>query len=158
MRVRAPGPLRSRVCAIAQPDAPRRRNQHFSAFPTGLRRRRGRGWRCRSDDASHAAHPRLSLQEDAMQTSPRSSSSFTSVVRQAACGLVLVALTCAPAASQTLPPIAKEADLSGPRFGVTLLSDGVIDELAKRDIAVGPHISQFGWQFEKQFFTKGGPV
>jgi len=94
-----------------------------------------------------------------MQTSSDSSSPLlTSVIWQLACGLVLVVLTCAPAASQTLPPIAKEADLSGPRFGLTLLSDGVVDELAKRDIAVGPHISQFGWQFEKQFFTKGGPV
>src|SRR5499427_10415218 len=92
-----------------------------------------------------------------MQTSSDSSSPLlTSVIWQLACGLVLVVLTCAPAARQTLPPIAKEADLSGPRFGLTLLSDGVVDELAKRDIEVGPHISQFGWQFERQFFTKGG--
>jgi hypothetical protein len=52
-----------------------------------------------------------------------------------------------------LPPVAKTADLSGPRFGLTLLSDGVVKTLEERDIHVGPHISQFGWQFEKQFYT-----
>jgi len=94
-----------------------------------------------------------------MQTShPSSSSLCTPITCQLACGLLLLLLTAVPAASQTLPPIAHEADLSGPRFGLTLLSDGVVDELAKHDVAVGPHISQFGWQFEKQFFTKGGPV
>jgi hypothetical protein len=99
------------------------------------------------------------LPEDAMQTSRLSLPPISrSTVRRLACGLVLTALMCAPAAGQTLPPIAKTADLSGPRFGLTLLSEGVIDELGKRDIQVGPHISQFGWQFEKQFFTKGGPV
>lgn len=74
----------------------------------------------------------------------------------AAWTLMLVA--CAPAASQTLPPVARTADLSGPRFGLTLLSDGLVRELATRDIDVTPHISQFGWQFERQFFAKGGPV
>jgi len=94
-----------------------------------------------------------------MQTSHTSPSSvFGSVVRQLACGFLLTMFVCAPAASQTLPPVAKTADLSGPRFGLTLLSEGVVNELAKRDIEVGPHISQFGWQFERQFFTKGGPV
>jgi len=78
--------------------------------------------------------------------------------RHLAGALLLTVLACAPAAGQTLPPVAKTADLSGPRFGLTLLSDGVIEELAKRDIDVGPHISQFGWQFERQFFSKGGPV
>jgi len=57
-----------------------------------------------------------------------------------------------------LPPYAKTADLSGPRFGLTLLSDGVVQALAERDIHVGPHISQFGWQFEKQFYTKDSGV
>ena len=30
------------------------------------------------------------------------------------------------------------------------------DAKAERDIAVNPHISQFGWQFEKQFYSKAG--
>jgi hypothetical protein len=60
--------------------------------------------------------------------------------------------------SQSLPPYAKTANLSGPRFGLTLLADGVIKKLDERDIHVGPHISQFGWQFEKQFYTRGSGV
>jgi hypothetical protein len=71
---------------------------------------------------------------------------------------LLTALFCAPAFSQTLPPVAKTADLSGPRFGLTLLADGVVRELEKREITVSPHISQFGWQFERQFFTKSSGV
>jgi hypothetical protein len=94
-----------------------------------------------------------------MQTSHISSSPMLRSIARPVAGLfLLVALACAPAAAQTLPPVAKTADLSGPRFGLTLLSEGVVDELAKRDIEVGPYISQFGWQFERQFFTKGGPV
>jgi hypothetical protein len=67
-------------------------------------------------------------------------------------------LLCTPALSQTLPPVAHTANLSGPRFGLTLLSDGIVNKLAERDIAVRPYISQFGWQFEKQFFTKDSGV
>jgi hypothetical protein len=79
-------------------------------------------------------------------------------VRHAAHGTLLAILVCTPALSQTpqLPPIAKTADLSGPRFGLTLLADGVVKKLAERDITVGPHVSQFGWQFEKQFYTMDG--
>jgi hypothetical protein len=62
----------------------------------------------------------------------------------------------APAFSQTLPPPAKSVSLAGPRVGITMLSPGVIDALAERDIAVRPVITQFGWQFEKQFFTTQG--
>jgi len=60
--------------------------------------------------------------------------------------------------TSTLPPIAKTADLSGPRFGLTLLSDGVVQKLEEREISVGPQVSQFGWQFEKQFYTKDSGV
>src|SRR5262249_13292928 len=56
------------------------------------------------------------------------------------------------------PPLAKPLSLSGPRFGVTMLSDGVIAKLAERDIRVGSTISQFGWQFERQFYTKSSGV
>ena len=81
-----------------------------------------------------------------------------SAMHHAVHGALLTLLLCTPAMSQTLPPYAKTADLSGPRFGLTLLSDGVVKKLAEREIAVGPHISQFGWQFEKQFYTKGSGV
>src|SRR5882672_8384321 len=96
-----------------------------------------------------------------MQTSHTPSAlTRRSAIRHAAHGALLTFVLCAPALSQTttLPPIAKTADLSGPRFGLTLLADGVVKKLEERDIKVGPHISQFGWQFEKQFYTKDGPV
>jgi hypothetical protein len=87
-----------------------------------------------------------------------------SLVRHAMHGAFLTLALSAPVLSQTvlnqstLPPVAKTADLSGPRFGLTLLPDGVVKKLAERDIDVGPHISQFGWQFEKQFYTKTSGV
>jgi hypothetical protein len=68
----------------------------------------------------------------------------------------LVTLTASPAFAQTLPPVAKTANLSGPRFGVTFLSDGVVQKLEEdRAITVRPYVSQFGWHHEKQFFTRG---
>jgi hypothetical protein len=59
-----------------------------------------------------------------------------------------------PASHQALPPVAAQATLAGPRFGLTLLSDGIVAKLAEREIHVRPYITQFGWQFEKQFFTR----
>lgn len=56
------------------------------------------------------------------------------------------------------PSFTKTVNLSGPRFGMTALSTGVVDELKKRDIEVGSNISQFGWQFEKQFYTRNSGV
>lgn len=56
------------------------------------------------------------------------------------------------------PPFAKTVSLSGPRFGLTSLSEGVVEKLRKRQIDVGSSISQFGWQFEKQFYSKDGGV
>lgn len=53
------------------------------------------------------------------------------------------------------PPFAKTVNLSGPRFGMTALGPGVVEELKKRSITVGSNVSQFGWQFEKEFYAKG---
>ena len=53
---------------------------------------------------------------------------------------------------QTQKP-AEEMSLSGPRFGVTFLSDGVRNKLTERNIDVGFTISQFGWQKEKRFLS-----
>jgi hypothetical protein len=67
----------------------------------------------------------------------------------------------APALSQPmLPPVAREVSLSGPRFGGTFLSDGVIKKLKSDDgITVAPFVSQFGWQLEKQFYSgASGPT
>jgi hypothetical protein len=82
------------------------------------------------------------------------------IMRHAAHGALFTVLLCTPALSQTtqLPPLASMANLSGPRFGLTLLADGVVKKLDERDIHVGPHISQFGWQFEKQFYTRDSKV
>ena len=79
-------------------------------------------------------------------------------IRHAVRAAVLTLLSCAPALSQTLPPPVYTANLSGPRFGVSFLAPGVIDKLAQREIHVASNISQFGWQFEKQFYAKAGGV
>jgi hypothetical protein len=73
---------------------------------------------------------------------------------------LLVLLVSVPAFSQTsVPPVARTVNLSGPRFGVTSLSEGVIEKLkTDRSLEVRPLISQFGWQFEKQFYSKSGGI
>lgn len=75
--------------------------------------------------------------------------------------LVLAAvltLAAVPARAQSpspLPPVVKTVDLAGPRVGLTFLSDGIVNELRdKRHLDLTPTISQFGWQFERQFLTK----
>jgi len=56
----------------------------------------------------------------------------------------------------SVPPVVQTVNLSGPRFGYTSLSDGVVQKLKEeRQIEVGSMISQFGWQFEKQFYNNG---
>lgn len=74
---------------------------------------------------------------------------------------LLILGLAAPALSQPIvPPPASEITLSGPRVGFTILSQETVDTL-KRDkqIVVTPLISQFGWQFEKQFYsTANGPT
>lgn len=78
--------------------------------------------------------------------------------------LALFALTLAiPASAQTQnvilpPPLPREVNLSGPRFGVTALSDGVIQDLAVRGFEAPPMISQFGWQLEKAFYRSDSGV
>jgi hypothetical protein len=99
------------------------------------------------------------FQEEAMQISDTAPAlTIPTTIRHAGRAAIFTLLLCTPALSQTLPPVAHTANLSGPRFGLTLLSDGIVNKLAERDIAVRPYISQFGWQFEKQFFTKNSGV
>lgn len=94
-----------------------------------------------------------------MQTAQRSSSHTKSVIRHAMHAALFVLLSSAPALCQpALPPVAQTANLSGPRFGLTLLSEGVVAKLAEREINVNSYISQFGWQFEKQFYTRSSGV
>lgn len=81
-----------------------------------------------------------------------------SFLRNTLCPIALTLLCSAPAAAQLIPPRAATVDLAGPRFGFTLLSEGVVADLAARDIHVRPNISQFGWQLERQFFTRQSGV
>lgn len=60
--------------------------------------------------------------------------------------------------AQTLPVVTETANLSGPRFGVTMLSQDIVDRLALRGIRLRSSITQFGWQWERQFFTKDSGV
>jgi hypothetical protein len=71
------------------------------------------------------------------------------------CAAMFTLALAGPALSQTpLPPIDEPISLSGPRFGLTVLSDGVVQKLkVDTDITVAPMVSQFGWQFEKQWAT-----
>ena len=75
---------------------------------------------------------------------------------------LLAPLAVAPAAlaqsGPQAPPRVKELALSGPRVGLTMLSDGVVAKLHEESIDVKPTISQFGWQFERQFYSKEGGV
>lgn len=56
------------------------------------------------------------------------------------------------------PKPVRTLELSGPRVGLTMLSDGVRAALREKDIDVKSTISQFGWQFERQFYSKEGGV
>jgi hypothetical protein len=73
----------------------------------------------------------------------------------------LTLLLQAQALAQTgAPPrVTRTVDMAGPRFGITMLSQGAVDLLAeKRNITIRPMISQFGWQFEKRFYTNADGV
>lgn len=71
----------------------------------------------------------------------------------------LHAQSTAPLHGQQVPPVAKTVSLAGPRYGVTFLSDGIVSKLKEEQIDVKNAVSQFGWQFERQFYSKeGGPT
>jgi hypothetical protein len=81
-------------------------------------------------------------------------------MRAACLAFTFVALAV-PLSAQTgfaPPPVGKTVALSGPRFGFTSLGDGVVEALHERELEVRSPISQFGWQFEKQFYSKGSGV
>ena len=64
-----------------------------------------------------------------------------------------------PDAPVYVPPTSTSVSLGGPRFGVTYLSDGIVQYLGENEIEVSPMVTQFGWQFEKQFYAgPGGPT
>jgi hypothetical protein len=74
---------------------------------------------------------------------------------------VFVFVFAVPAFAQsgpTAPPLARSLSLAGPRIGVSVLSEGVVNSLQDREITVGSTISQFGWQFERQFYTNDSGI
>lgn len=80
--------------------------------------------------------------------------------KQVMCATVFAVALATPALSQTTAsPTTEPISLSGPRFGVTVLSDAALRTLKADDgITIAPVISQFGWQFEKQWPTSAdGP-
>lgn len=82
---------------------------------------------------------------------------MSAFVRSTLLGAVVLFIA-APALAQTniATPINYQVNMSGPRFGLTMLSNGNIAKLKENDITVRPLISQFGWQFEKQVYNGGG--
>ena len=80
--------------------------------------------------------------------------SLRSIVRCSFVFAILNLFLVNPSFAQMVPGVARSVDLAGPRFGLSLLSEGVVEDLAKRDIVVRPNITQFGWQLERQFFTR----
>lgn len=74
---------------------------------------------------------------------------------RAAIGILTAVVLPATALAQDprIPPPMDFADLSGPRFGVTILTPQLVDTLKSRGVEVGPVILQFGWQFERLFYT-----
>jgi hypothetical protein len=74
----------------------------------------------------------------------------------AAVAIATVAVPRTAVAQVVPPPLmpAETMNLSGPRFGMTVLSDGVREKLATDlQTEIGPVISQFGWQKEKRFMS-----
>jgi hypothetical protein len=66
--------------------------------------------------------------------------------------VAFMAPTMLLAQDSRIPPVMDYADLSGPRFGVTVLPQSLVDTLNARGMSVGPLITQFGWQFERIFY------
>ena len=75
--------------------------------------------------------------------------------------LVLLGAAVAPSLQAQQPQeLVRQLSRSGPRFGVTWLSGSIVDTLNSRyRIDVAPVVTQFGWQFERQFASlENGPV
>jgi len=80
------------------------------------------------------------------------------------CFFAVVALVaaCTPAWSQSNGRprgVTDTVDMTGPRFGVTMLNQESVDALLeKKNISIQPMISQLGWQFERRLYTNGDGV
>ena len=67
-------------------------------------------------------------------------------------------VTASCAVGESGAPSREDAEPVRPRIGLTLLSDGVVNELKTQGVDIRPTISQFGWQWERQFYSKQGGV
>jgi hypothetical protein len=82
-------------------------------------------------------------------------------MRNVVAAALLLAAVASPVYAQSgtqAPPPVRTLSLAGPRVGLTFLSEGVIQKLQRDNVAVGSTISQFGWQFERQFYAKDSGV
>ncbi len=79
---------------------------------------------------------------------------MTSPILRSALSILLAVVLPPTAIAQDprIPPPMHYADLSGPRFGVTVLTPAMVDSLGARGVKVGSVITQFGWQFERIFY------
>ena len=81
--------------------------------------------------------------------------------RQRSACMVAAALLCLTlprlGAAQVGAGGSAQLKLSGPRFGITFLTREMRDSVAAVfEREVGPVITQFGWQWERQFSNSGG--
>jgi hypothetical protein len=71
--------------------------------------------------------------------------------------LAATLLLTLPAMSTAQGPMSTQRRLSGPRFGVTFLTREMRDSIRVNfEEEVGAVITQFGWQWERQFSNDGG--
>jgi hypothetical protein len=81
-------------------------------------------------------------------------------MRTATLSLLLLVVAIPAAAQNVIPPPPRPtvANLSGPRFGITMLPESTVETFREHNFDLRPAISQFGWQFEKQFYAKDGGI
>src|SRR5919106_764403 len=84
----------------------------------------------------------------------------TSALRKGFAAACIIFATAAPSVAQDLPTgVTDIVDMSGPRFGLTVLNQKSVDTLfEKSNISVRPMVSQFGWQFERRLYTNGDGI
>jgi hypothetical protein len=78
----------------------------------------------------------------------------------AAIGLLTAVTIPATLSAQKPGDLVTQLNRSGPRFGVTWLGGALTDSLSSKfNIDVKPVVTQFGWQYERQFASlENGPV